>query len=351
MDEELVEYKEKELIASKKTPTIIHSIVDDIQSEECSSVNVTIVHHNDMDGIFSALMIRELLKTFNSPKIDIHYVEYNYQAGYNLVDKIPLGSEVFIVDLSLTESQIKNILHKVSNILIIDHHMTSIGILKDLIDNDEDIMKRGDLAFYVDVKGCGAMNIYNLFKDVHYKNKNKKISDVVNPKTIDLVDQYDRWDRKINDYHNCDYLNTYCWESSSLFVNSNIMDKLLYNRDFLQEVLQVGEELYELQQQKYKVKFAAFHRKGFFHIDGHIYRVCYMFGFGNSIAFGDDLNKYDFCMLINRPDMYGNIKVSMYSAENRVEVNELCEQLGGGGHPHAAGFSMSSVDELFKYIQ
>ena len=181
MDEKLVEYIEKELIASKKTPTIIHSIVDDIQSEECSSVNVTIVHHNDMDGIFSALMIRELLKTFDSPKIDIHYMEYNYQAGYNLVDKIPLGSEIFIVDLSLTESQIKNILHKVSNILIIDHHMTSIGILKDLIDNDEDIMKRGDLAFYVDVKGCGAMNIYNLFKDVHYKNKNKKISDVVNP--------------------------------------------------------------------------------------------------------------------------------------------------------------------------
>lgn len=263
MDETLVEYIEKELIASKKTPTIIHSIVDDIQSEECSSVNVTIVHHNDMDGIFSALMIRELLKTFDSPKIDIHYVEYNYQAGYDLVDKIPLGSEVFIVDLSLTESQIKNILHRVSNILIIDHHMTSIGILKDLIDNDEDFMKRGDLAFYVDVKGCGAMNIYNLFKDVHYKNKNKKISDVVNPKTIDLVDQYDRWDRKINDYHNCDYLNTYCWESSSLFVNSNIMDKLLYNRDFCKKLYKSEKNYMNYNNKNTKSNLQLFIEKAF----------------------------------------------------------------------------------------
>lgn len=263
MDETLVEYIEKELIASKKTPTIIHSIVDDIQSEECSSVNVTIVHHNDMDGIFSALMIRELLKTFDSPKIDIHYVEYNYQAGYDLVDKIPLGSEVFIVDLSLTESQIKNILHRVSNILIIDHHMTSIGILKDLIDNDEDIMKRSDLAFYVDVKGCGAMNIYNLFKDVHYKNKNKKISDVVNPKTIDLVDQYDRWDRKINDYRNCDYLNTYCWESSSLFVNSNIMDKLLYNRDFCKKLYKSEKNYMNYNNKNTKSNLQLFIEKAF----------------------------------------------------------------------------------------
>jgi nanoRNase/pAp phosphatase (c-di-AMP/oligoRNAs hydrolase) len=38
--------------------------------------------------------------------------------------------------------------------------------------------------------------------------------------------------------------------------------------------------------------------------------------------------------------MQGNVKGSVRSARDRINVGDICEQLGGGGHKKAAGFTI-----------
>ena len=57
----------------------------------------------------------------------------------------------------------------------------------------------------------------------------------------------------------------------------------------------------------------------------------------SSLAFGDNIDKYDICICyLNSGD---NIKVSLYSNKDYIDCSKLCKSFGGGGHKSAAGFN------------
>lgn len=331
------EYVKNKRLVTKQRPLLFEDIVYSCENKK--DLYLTILHHIDMDGIFSALVMKEALMTVPNPEVlHITFVPYNYQKDIKLSDIIPQNTDhLIIVDLSIPVADIESVYtsDRIKSIYMVDHHMTSLHQLNanNILDQFND-----RLSIYVDISGCATMNVYNIFKNfTYYNSPNIALKDVINYRLIDLVDQYDRWDRKIEDGPLCDYLNTFCWGSNQLFVKSEIMDRLLIDNEYLNEAIKNGKKLYDLNQKVNEFKYEIFHREGILSINDTDYSVCYLFGYGSSDSFGKYIKNFDIVLLIRKPDLDENCALSMYTDNSKIDVSKICEHFGGGGHPKASG--------------
>lgn len=329
---------------------------------------VLIIHHNDRDGIVSAAIIHNMIKNNyigSYENVVIEFSEQNYTKSFD--DILPKQyacyyDEVYVVDYSPSSDDDIQWLIDVNNdeyvnLIWIDHHASSIKAEE----------KRPELANIVDgirIDGISAAALCYLYsigfeeglqniKRAH-KSKvspsfaRKLLYEMNTPSCIIYTHCWDIWDHSKKSqtpiYFN--YGNRYDLQT---WINRLKLDKVELETLTISDI-DKGKENYD-EIMKSNEKLCS--DNGFettLTVDGKTYTVFALNKIaGSSMLFGDRIEKYDLVSVFwySGPDKC--FRYSIYSKmRNGVDTSVIAGLLGGGGHPHAAGFR--SDEMIYKPI-
>ena len=309
---------------------------------------ITLIHHTDMDGICAAQIMKEyLINVLDISYTRIHYLAYNYEKDYDFNSHIATNSKFIIfVDLSPKFKDFANIINNDQSnnrvILWVDHH---IGSVREVHDNstEENSKLLARIDAYVNINGCGTKNVYDLTKDSIMPDTGCKFGSLFNEDAITLVDCYDRW-LQIPLKKNADAINRLFYDSAQLFIDSEIVHKVLHSYgnkkladDTLASLIELGHKFLDLEKEKSKLKYIWLSKDlDFMTPDGRVYKASVIWGEGNSSLWGDNINDYD---VVIRANKYGNDKwsFSFYTVKEDVDCAEIARQYLGSGHRAASG--------------
>lgn len=347
-----------------------------------------IYHHNDLDGRSAAAV----LYIYGSKYIDIATNSF-FEMGYNdKMDKHSPQSDVFILDLSISEStyaEFINVCKTARSVTWIDHHASSVDVIKN---HFEELQSQQNLLYFVKEGACGALLTYCYCKvdrnklmetvfrrdegefysiELEYSGTNEasvsfnkfrynsdarktlpRISDYYSciihiPQFLVLVSDFDCWTKK---YTDSNYLN-FGLESVDTRVVSgdetygpyfnSIWDRLLAN-DY-QLYISRGKTIQRYLDNKYSKELKMTFEWEF---EGTKF-LCKNASENGSFQFLDLIKRYPAVISFRYNGEYGLWEYSVYSDESsRFDCKKFCEKFGGGGHIHAAGFS--SKDLIFN---
>jgi len=285
-----------------------------------------ILHHNDLDGRCAGHVV-SLFTGNKNYKED--YFECDYTTNLN---KIPIqkDEEVYIVDFSFsknTYTQFLNLLNKTENVVWIDHHASSLDLLKE----HPELNKR--FKGLVSNEYSGAALAYMYFYDKEFN----KI-----PSYIQYVSDYDTWSFEFGEDTEYFKLGMDCLNT---VVGSDVWDKLDVdsNKDdygFLSRLVEDGKIIKKYLDAHYKEQIESDGYEITIPFNNKFYRALVLNGHGNSWVFSDKFNseRYDLYILWNYDGTIYNY--SMYSNKDRkgyFNVQKLAEKYGGGGHENASG--------------
>lgn len=308
--------------------------------DNCDDCDFIIFHHTDADGICSAQIVYDSIKSINKD-IHIKTVEYNYSANSNefgdFFSKYLGGNNkslnCIIVDLSIKAKTIKRIaeVENVRNVLVIDHHITSVREMQN--DTEAKCGLLWNVHLYYDISQAATGLCYKLFK---------KYIPKINAKIVGIIERYDRWspidetDRMLGYY-----INSFLNFSNQLAVNSEVMRNLLYDEFYSDKALMYGRKIYDNERTVNEFRYTIFHKETTFEFEGRKYNICYLFARGNSLTFGKHIKDFDFVTLIHKGKKPGDLVLGLYTDKDSVDVSKIAEHYGGGGHKQAAGCTVN----------
>lgn len=324
-----------------------------------------IFHHNDPDGRLSAFLISRLADEDewerNHPQ---NYIEMDYNTQYDLT-KIEKDEHVYIVDFSFKPEQMDFLENRTRNIIWIDHHKSAIEQHKHRLDNTNYLLEDRKKAacelvweFYHGLRK--ARMILKEEKERKFKNPIQRLlhrppeipKQVSSPLFVNLVGDYDTWTFLYRDMskHFRKGLDLYpqtvqegIW--STLYQeweDAKTVDKKQVD-DTLGKILLAGEAIlkYEQNTDTEIRKRAAYRISNFY---GHSALVINTPKLGSD-QFGPDVKEdLMICWHYNGKQY----RFGLYSKPGGVDVSEIARQMGGGGHPGAAG---AYVDQISFELQ
>lgn len=323
-------------------------------SDEVKGKEVIILHHTDMDGISAREILRSFLNQYTEYK-DIKTIAYNYEKDYDFASFNPEGLDVIAVDLSLKVDDIEVISQVSHRFIMMDHHATSIRqfgrtsdqLLRIVKPNEESSDSEFKTLVLLDTNRCGAKIVYDVLKKTKCPNNGDYITkflshfrrtfDHINPNTVNLIDQYDRWVYTDNDPV---YLNEYFYASNRVRMPDNEFYFLgILTKLDISEFLKIGRDIFNAKRIISDIQADNFTQPTNITIGDKTYTVCRGYGFTNSLGFGNKMKEYDICETIRYYDQKtGRYTVSLYTSNPDIDVSRIAELFGGGGHPGAAGF-------------
>ena len=319
-------------------------------------------YHNDMDGKSAAWNVHQWLLKQQVEDNPVNYQRHGYSDEWKL-SKLDKDTTAFVVDLSFTNDtyqQLLDICDKAGQVIWIDHHKSS----KELLVAHPEIQKIKNLAMLVSMDACGALltyvfllymdrnpkmfglgNIMNVEFD--YVKNTAMINNVYKvfiPNWLNLVDDYDRWQKRSP---NTDRF-ILGMDAENTAISYKTKDgRVVFNDDFwsrctnitkVNEFINKGTIIQEYLNAKYRRELPNCFEYTL--SDGTIL-LCRN-GNGNSWVFQDEILNYPAVVLFNYDGRNNNWRHSVYSDENSsFDCAKFCEQYGGGGHMHAAGFTIN----------
>ena len=267
-------------------------------------------------------------------------IDYNIDLNFDHID-FAKGDTVYFLDYSFSNihniSQLESLLrkrHNPNDVIWIDHHKTSIGLLEEY-----------DIPGIRKIGLCGAAWTYlfcedklDEYKDLSEKEISEKFhSDLNICPFLKYIDDYDCW-KKIypvtNDFHyglNISHPTDYSIDIllSDKLASSTELRRCLLNGDAIQTYLKKNDRDYHVDMYGFEYTLPKEH--------GGLKCFC-LNRKGNSIMFGDKINQYDAVI----PFYYNNGKwtYSIFSVKENIDCSEVAKTYGGGGHRGAAGFAI-----------
>ena len=337
---------------------------------------VVLFHKSCADGVTAAYSIYQKFGE-NAHYIPMIHSEEKEEFFQQLIDeKVIDGNEIYVVDFYINQNTVKFLKPHVSNITILDHHMSAVVdylktfspiMAKVLIDNLPDDKKKIDffLASRYEFKHDKFTFI---FDNTHsgasltYKHFNPQTSFDNLPPHIKYVEDVDLWKHK--------------YEDSKAFVLglgsvSKSFDYKEYFKYFdnkeksyeekMDEIINIGKEYVKIEKEiveekiKTAVEYEFFNKKLnrndkvlVLFIDESLNK--YKSELGNKLAIKNtETNK----ALIISVLPNGIVKCAGRSI-GEANINEIAEQFGGGGHKNASGFKFKNIlefNENFKKIK
>jgi oligoribonuclease NrnB/cAMP/cGMP phosphodiesterase (DHH superfamily) len=263
------------------------------------------LHHNDTDGRASGAIVRRALGN------NVWLYEMDYGDSIPL-DRVLTTDHIIIVDFSLPKDEMEklSVYHKLT---WIDHHKSSILELNGL---------SKDWPGIRDTNQAACVLTWKYF-----------FPDSPIPKAVRLIGDRDIWRWEKAD---TGPFNEGLYQLDTRPLNDKLWHPLLDNDvDFVENIIQTGKLLREARIKEIR---RLVYRRGFPVIfDGHRTLVINTRGSGDIGQLVRNMG-YDiaYCYVDNFHNGEITTFVTLYSDE--VDVSEIAERFGGGGHSGAAGF-------------
>ena len=326
---------------------------------------VLIIHHNDMDGHFSAYIAKEYAKNEHNIN-DIQYIEVNYSSDRlkSLYNKNLTNSMIIIVDYSPSIEDIAsffchNKTIKTRHIIWIDHHITAIEKFSRLYPKFYNVPGLRTVD-----KICAAeltylylyKNIQNVsrdpFKPSYINSSNKEnIRYDIPEEMVNLatVGDYDTFRVNTKEMHMFNlYFRTYEPEFKLNEETDNFF-KYMLNSDNFDDIIQIGQTMKDYVDSNNKAILRKCGFAGVLRKFEDISCICVNTHM-NSTIFDSVKDDYEVGIVFS----YDGNKRRMFYTVYRLNMNpdrfiscaKIAESYGGGGHERAAGFSTSGVLEI-----
>lgn len=326
-----------------------------------------ILHHTDEDGTAAGAVTYEYLKRISKRDgVNVRY--FFYKIDYttiiqSLLGGIHNGDEVFLVDYSFSKKEnlefILDLADRGFNVTWIDHHKTSVDVLRGEAFKDIDVFEYDNFHICVETDMCGAALAYLYF----YNILNVANVDEVDFKAIKYlayVNSYDIWKFDMPNTKQFNYgiralkhtprnifskIFNYNGELVSELFNEEKSPEFLSMMDtFIDTIIEDGaviEKYCDVENEQTCNQYAfEYFIRDFAH--NRVYKCIAVNKRGNSSMFGDLIDKYD----IVTPFIFNGEQYvySLYTNKDNVDCEYLAkilgtyDGLGGGGHLQAAGF-------------
>ena len=261
---------------------------------------ICIYHGNCADGFGSAWVVREF---YGHDGVDYHAGVYGECAPDCK------GKHVIMVDFSYKRDVLLAIAEEAESVLIIDHHKSAQAELVDLPDNVE---------CHFDMEHSGVVLTWNYY-----------FPSVPVPKLLSHIEDRDLWKFEIEGTKEIQAaVFSYPYEF-------HVWDELVYNTS-LEDLYKEGKAIDRKHMKDINefIKLASF-RTTLAGYDVPILNVPYFYGSeaGHIMGKGEPfaVTYYD----KDEVRVFG-----LRSDEGGVDVSKIAQKFGGGGHKHAAGFSV-----------
>lgn len=274
---------------------------------------LVIYHANCTDGFTAAWVFHHYSQKFPEAHDQYDFHAANY--GSEPPDGLSSYHTVYLVDFSYSREVVAGMLEE-TQVVLIDHHVTAIQELRDL----------PGLRTYTDIERSGARLAWDF---LFHKEPA--------PRLIDYVQDRDLWKWKLpNSKEVSSFISsvTRTFEDwSTLLIGSEDVTKLTRYMTSGQAILRVQDRLAaEMARGAVFTDFAG-------HADIPVANV--------PGAFASDVGhilseKAPFAVTYHFA--HGKMLVSLRSRETGVDVSAIAKYFGGGGHEHAAGFTVDHVD-------
>lgn len=280
-----------------------------MKSEE---INIVCYHYPCQDGSASAWVASKYAQEHN---LTYEYIGMSHGKDNHLGDIA--GKNILFVDYAPTDELIKELNEKNVNFYILDHHIT----------NQERMKQYNNCVFDMNKSGVG------LTWDYFYPN-------IEMPMFLQMIQDRDIWTLKLEDTkYFCNGLYVHSTLTESRSEQFELFDKVHQTPDFEQEIKQLGIILHKQKFNKIK-RIADSNANQEYSYKG--YKV-FMYNCDHELA--SDLGNY----MVNKHD-YDFAVCWRYShrdeeyhyslrSNGKVDVSQICKELGGGGHKNAAGCS------------
>ena len=277
---------------------------------------VVVFHHDDLDGVCAAAVIRKLY-----PVAVCHSISYG---GVLPIDTLEPDTALFIVDFTPeTEADWQRIMGKTNNVTWIDHHQKNIEKY-----NFYNMALKG---LRVDTKPSGALATWQfLFPD-------KPVHDAVT-----YTSDYDTWTYDFGEH-------TKRFEAGMSALNSSpdsklwidlLSDDVITRTTTMNLVLDTGNIIVEHR----KITNKKIVEKYGFSCEFEGYKVLACNApTANSILFDSVFDKAEYDILSVFASNGKKVMISLYSEKSNINCADIASKYGGGGHPGAAGFQIESI--------
>ena len=269
-----------------------------------------VFYHNDADGKAAANVLHRHLPGGQKEE-DFIEITYGIPFPFHIISK---DEYVWIVDYSIEPAEMKHLLLITPNVTWIDHHITSIAKYKDFPVNIAGWRQDG-------IAGCLLTWMY-LWDETDYHKA---------PKALQYIGDRDVWKWEFGD------------ESKFFFNGSELCDLHPLSEDWEElydhpdQVMLDGETIEKYKAQRNKLYIKAFAYTTIF--EGHEANVINIGQVDSSIFDSiEDLKPLQI-MYVETGEF---IKVSLRS-EGEVDVSQIAQKYGGGGHKQASGFECEEL--------
>lgn len=233
-----------------------------------------------------------------------------HAAAYHDVPPDVVGRDVYLVDFSYPRAVVSCLLQDAKSVTLIDHHKTAL----------DDLHGLDGLINYTDINRSGAMLAWNYL-----------FTDEEPPQLITHIQDRDLWQFKLQNTREI-MAAVFSYEFDFL-----VWDRLMNLTDCgLYELVQQGTAL----ERKHKKDVANLINTNsrFMNIGEHTVLVANLPGLFASDA--GNLMCKDKVFAASYFDTADKRIFSLRSDENGIDVSLIAKEYGGGGHYHAAGFSV-----------
>lgn len=339
-------------------------------------------HHTDMDGKSAGWLVHTLHPSTIEDFAE-SYIPTNYGDKF---DKHTEKDDVFIVDVSISATSYNdflNVCKTARTVTWIDHHQTSLDIIKE---HEDELQAIDNLTYFVSKCACGAALTYTFFNIPRdYLSAIRQISEnekylikadylkggiisvnmrkmdpkhpedalyhcwkVTLPKWLFHVDDYDTW-KQIDPLTNTLILGVDT-EDTNLVIDgegrnserkvfNSFWNKFTTDMNTISEYIAYGKSIDRYIKSKYARELGStfeweYNGTKFICKNAH----------GNSWNFGELIKNYPAAILFNYDGKSGKWDYSVYSDESsNFDCSAFCKLFGGGGHIHASGFQIKDL--------
>ncbi len=284
-------------------------------------------HMSDLDGQCSGAIVK-----YYHPSCRMVGLRYDDKVNWDDV----IGQNVVMVDISLRPIENMISVAKLAKKMVwIDHHKS----IMDQYDEFKDAFGKKFVAILSDER----LGDHRAACELTWKFfSGKKYT----PIGIHLIGRYDVWDHEAHPdvlpfQYGMRMYDTFPVEKYMDTVWNKIIED---DQSFYLDTVEKGKAVFQFVNKDY----SAFRRANAFEsvIDG--YRcICLNRISVNSRIFGDLIYDYDMAVIFGYKGK-GKWKVSFYTARDDIDVSKIAERYGGGGHKHAGGAIVDSIDFILK---